>query len=78
MVGDACRKRGKTLGVGGINDDEDARRYIAVGLALHYLGQRSQFHCGGSIERADFYRKLAAEAGDGGKPKGGRKSAERL
>jgi hypothetical protein len=31
MVGDACRKRGKTLGVGGINDDEDARRYIGMG-----------------------------------------------
>jgi hypothetical protein len=27
----------------------------------------------GSIERAAFYRKVAAEAGDGGKPKGGKK-----
>ena len=43
-VGDACRKHGKALGVGGINDDEDARRYIAMGSRFLVIGQRSQLH----------------------------------
>jgi 2-keto-3-deoxy-L-rhamnonate aldolase RhmA len=72
-VGDACRKHGKALGVGGINDDEDARRYIAMGSRFITSGNDHSFIVNGSIERAAFYRKVAAEAGDGDKAKGGKK-----
>ena len=71
-VGDACRKHGKALGMGGINDDENARRYIAMGSRFLTSGNDHSFIVSGSIERAKFYRDLAAEVG-GGKKKAGRK-----
>jgi 2-keto-3-deoxy-L-rhamnonate aldolase RhmA len=66
-VGDACRKHGKALGVGGINDDVDARRYIAMGSRFLSSGNDHSFIVSGSIERAKFFRDLAAEAGGGKK-----------
>ena len=60
-VGDACRRHGKTLGMGGINDDENARRYIAMGSRYLSSGTDHSFIVSGSIERAKFYRDAAAE-----------------
>jgi 2-keto-3-deoxy-L-rhamnonate aldolase RhmA len=62
-VGDACRRHGKALGMGGINDDENARRYIAMGSRYLSSGTDHGFIVSGSIERARFYRDLAAEVG---------------
>ena len=62
-VGDACRKHGKALGMGGINDDVDARRYIAMGSRFIGTGNDHSFIVSGSIERAKFYRGLAAASG---------------
>jgi 2-keto-3-deoxy-L-rhamnonate aldolase RhmA len=62
-VGDACRKYGKALGVGGINEDEDARRYIGMGSRFITSGNDHSFIVSGSIERAKFYRGVAAEVG---------------
>ncbi|HME24511.1 MAG TPA: aldolase/citrate lyase family protein [Acetobacteraceae bacterium] len=62
-VGDACRKHGKALGMGGINDNENARRYIAMGSRYLSSGTDHSFIVSGSIERAKFYRDLAAEVG---------------
>jgi 4-hydroxy-2-oxoheptanedioate aldolase len=70
-VADACRRHGKTLGMGGINDDEDARRYIAMGSRFITSGNDHSFIVAGSIERAKFYRDLAAATG--GKQKNGKK-----
>jgi 4-hydroxy-2-oxoheptanedioate aldolase len=70
-VADACRRHGKTLGMGGINDDEDARRYIAMGSRFITSGNDHGFIVAGSIERAKFYRDLAAATG--GKQKNGKK-----
>jgi 2-keto-3-deoxy-L-rhamnonate aldolase RhmA len=61
-VGDACRRHGKALGVGGINDDEDARRYIGMGSRFITSGNDHSFIVSGSIERAKFYRDLVAES----------------
>ena len=72
-VGDACRKHGKVLGMGGINDDEDARRYIGMGSRFITSGNDHSFIVKGSIERADVLSQMAAEAGDGGQTKGGKK-----
>jgi 2-keto-3-deoxy-L-rhamnonate aldolase RhmA len=60
IVSDACRRHGKALSMGGINDDENARRYISMEARLITNQQRSQLHSAGSIERAQYYRELAA------------------
>jgi len=70
-VGDACRKHGKALGMGGINGDEDAKRYIGMGSRFLTSGSDHGFIVSGSIERARFYRELAAA--NGGRKKGGGK-----
>lgn len=70
-VGDAYRKHGKALGMGGINGEEDARRYIAMGSRFIDTGNDHSFIASGSIERAKFFRGLAAAAG--GKQKAGKK-----
>ena len=76
-VGDACRKHGKALGMGGINDDKNARRYIAMGSRFITSGNDHSFIIAGSIERARFFRDLAAEVGphgpEAGKSKGDKK-----
>ena len=59
-VADACRKHGKALGMGGINGDEDARRYIGMGARFLSSGNDHSFMVSGSIERAKFFRGLAA------------------
>ena len=72
-VGDACRKHGKALGVGGINKDEDARRYIGMGSRFLSSGNDHSFIVSGSIERAKFFRKVATEVGSEGKTKTSKK-----
>jgi 2-keto-3-deoxy-L-rhamnonate aldolase RhmA len=62
-VADACRKHGKVLGMGGINGDEDARRYIAMGARFLSSGSDHSYIVAGSVERAGFMRRLVAEAG---------------
>lgn len=74
-VGDACRKHGKALGVGGINGDEDARRYIGMGSRFLSSGNDHSFIVSGSIERAKFFRNVAAEVGSEGKKKSGKKKS---
>ena len=44
-----------------INDDENARRYIAMGSRYLSSGTDHSFIVSGSIERAKFYRDAAAE-----------------
>jgi 2-keto-3-deoxy-L-rhamnonate aldolase RhmA len=72
-VGDACRRHGKALGVGGINEDVDARRYIAMGSRFLSSGNDHSFIIAGSIERAKFFRDLAAEVGGAPKQQAGKK-----
>jgi 2-keto-3-deoxy-L-rhamnonate aldolase RhmA len=55
-------RHGKALGMGGINDDENARRYIGKGARFITSGNDHGFIVAGSIERADFYCELAVEA----------------
>jgi 2-keto-3-deoxy-L-rhamnonate aldolase RhmA len=57
-VADACTRHGKVLGMGGINGDEDARRYIGMGARFLTTGSDHSYIVAASIERADFYRKL--------------------
>lgn len=61
-VADACRKHGKTLGMGGINGDEDARRYIGMGARFITSGSDHSYIVSASTERAAFYRDIVAGA----------------
>ncbi|MFI4983380.1 MAG: hypothetical protein ACHQIO_23760, partial [Nevskiales bacterium] len=73
-VAAACRKHGKVLGMGGINDKENATRYI--GMGARYLGSGTDHSYIVSAAQASvaFYRSLkpgeAAAKKKGGKKKG--------
>ena len=64
-VGDACRRHGKVLGVGGVNRDEDMRRYIGMGSRFITSGNDHSFIVSGSIARAKLVRDMAAQATSG-------------
>jgi 2-keto-3-deoxy-L-rhamnonate aldolase RhmA len=57
-VGDACRKHGKVLGMGGINGDEDSARYIGMGSRFITTGSDHGYIVAGSRARAEFLRGL--------------------
>jgi 2-keto-3-deoxy-L-rhamnonate aldolase RhmA len=61
-VADACRKHGKVLGVGGISSDEDCAFYIGMGSRFITSGSDHGYIVAGSIERAQFIRRLVASA----------------
>ena len=55
----ACRKHGKVLGMGGINGDEDARRYVGMGARFITTGSDySSYVVAGALARANFLRGL--------------------
>ena len=60
-VGAACRRHGKVLGMGGINDDENARRYIGMGARFIGTGSDHSYIVAASTERAAFFRGLIKE-----------------
>jgi 2-keto-3-deoxy-L-rhamnonate aldolase RhmA len=66
-VGEACRKHGKVLGMGGINGDEDSARYIGMGSRFITTGSDHGYIVAGSTARATFLRGLSV--GEPGKPR---------
>jgi 2-keto-3-deoxy-L-rhamnonate aldolase RhmA len=58
-VGDACRKHGKILGMGGINENEDARRFVGMGCKYVLTGSDHSYVIAGASAKADFMRGLA-------------------
>lgn len=57
-VGAACAKHGKVLGMGGINGDEDAKRYIGMGSRFITSGSDHGYIVAGSLAKAKYYRSL--------------------
>jgi len=57
-VGKACAKHGKVLGMGGINEDADARRYMGMGSRFITTGSDHGYIVAGSLARAKFLRGL--------------------
>ena len=55
-VGDACREHGKIMGMGGINDNEDARRYIGMGCRYVLTGSDHSYVIDGARAKAAFMR----------------------
>lgn len=58
----ACRKHGKILGMGGINDEADAKRYIGMGARFLGSGSDHSYIVEAATSRAAFLRRIA-EAG---------------
>jgi len=55
-VGEACQKHGKIMGMGGINDNEDARRYIGMGCRYVLTGSDHNYVIDGAAAKAKFMR----------------------
>ncbi|MBO0763661.1 MAG: aldolase [Hyphomicrobiaceae bacterium] len=61
-VGAACRRHGKVLGMGGIYDEELARRYIGVGARFVLATNDHSLFLNAATQRAQFLRGIAPEA----------------
>jgi 2-keto-3-deoxy-L-rhamnonate aldolase RhmA len=59
-VGDACRRHGKTLGMGGVYDEENAARYVAMGARFLLTGSDHSYIISGATQRAAFFNNLPA------------------
>ena len=55
-VGHACRRHGKTLGMGGVYDKENASRYIKGGARMVLSGSDHNYILAGAKARADILR----------------------
>jgi 2-keto-3-deoxy-L-rhamnonate aldolase RhmA len=58
-VGEACRRRGKFLGMGGVYDEENARRYLRMGPQLVVAGGDHSYLMTGGSARTAFLREAA-------------------
>jgi 2-keto-3-deoxy-L-rhamnonate aldolase RhmA len=57
-VGDACRKRGKFLGLGGVYDQINAARYIGMGAQFVLSGADHAYLMAGAAARTEFLRDI--------------------
>ncbi len=57
-VGEACRKFGKVLGMGGVYDEENASRYVAMGARFLLTGSDHSYIMSGASQRSDFFNTL--------------------
>jgi 2-keto-3-deoxy-L-rhamnonate aldolase RhmA len=57
-VGEACRRHGKTLGMGGVYDQENAARYVAMGARFLLTGSDHSYIIAGAEQRARFFNGL--------------------
>jgi 2-keto-3-deoxy-L-rhamnonate aldolase RhmA len=57
-VGDACRKHGKTLGMGGVYDEENASRYVGMGARFLLTGSDHSYIMSGANQRSSFFNTL--------------------
>lgn len=57
-VGDACRRHGKTLGMGGVYDEENAARYVAMGARFLLTGSDHSYIVSGATQRSGFFNRL--------------------
>jgi 4-hydroxy-2-oxoheptanedioate aldolase len=57
-VGDACRRHGKILGMGGVYDEENAARYVAMGARFVLTGSDHSYIVSGANQRSGFFNNL--------------------
>ena len=58
-VGDACRKHGKTLGMGGVYDEVNAARYVTSGARFLLTGSDHSYIMSGADQRSGFFNRLS-------------------
>jgi 2-keto-3-deoxy-L-rhamnonate aldolase RhmA len=54
-VGEACRRHGKVLGMGGVYDEENASRYVAMGARFLLTGSDHSYIMTGADQRISFF-----------------------
>jgi len=59
-VGEACNRHGKVLGMGGVYDQENASRYVAMGARFLLTGSNHSYIMDGAGHRIGFFSGLAA------------------
>lgn len=57
-IGDACRRHGKILGMGGVYDQENAARYVAMGARFILTGTDHSYMIHGGDQRSTFFNAL--------------------
>lgn len=57
-VGNACRKHGKILGMGGVYDTENASRYVGMGATFLLTGSDHSYLMAGADQRVTFFNTL--------------------
>lgn len=57
-AGDACRRHGKALGMGGVYDQENAARYVAMGARFLLSGSDHSYIVAGAQQRSTFFAEL--------------------
>ncbi len=73
-VGDACRKRGKFLGMGGVYDQTNAARYMRMGAQFILSGSDHAYVVAGAAARTEFLRDVKPDASPA---KSGRKKGKK-
>jgi 2-keto-3-deoxy-L-rhamnonate aldolase RhmA len=58
-VGEACRRHGKVLGMGGVYDEQHASRYVAMGARFVLTGADHSYIMTGASQRSKFFNGLA-------------------
>ena len=59
-VGEACRKHGRGLGMGGVYDEENASRYVGMGARFILTGSDHTYLMAGAGQRESFFNNLSA------------------
>ena len=57
-VGDACKKHGKVLGMGGVYDEVNAARYVGMGARFLLTGNDHSYLMAGADIRCNFFNNL--------------------
>ena len=57
-VGEACRRHGKILGMGGVYDEENAARYVSMGARFLLTGSDHSYIMSGASQRSAFFNGL--------------------
>ena len=61
-VGEACRRHGKTLGMGGVYDEENASRYVAMGARFLLTGSDHSYIMSGAGQRSCLLQRASGGA----------------
>lgn len=77
VVGAACRKHGKVLGMGGVYDEENASRYVAMGARFVLTGSDHSYIVTGANARSGFFTALTQAAESQTEEPGGQRDREK-